>query len=129
MVATGADDVFELGKALIDHSLKDGAFFRQDLFGQFFSAHHVLELAALGDVRPYTHLVHQAAVIIAVEDHTDAAGHGQLIGHNPTAGGADIITTRGCQRTHGSDDGDVVFFLKLLEQQVDLIAGQHFATR
>ena len=64
-----------------------------------------------------------------MKDDTDAAGHGQLIGHNPTAGGAHVITTRGCQRTHGGDDGDVVFFLKLLKQQVNLVAGQHFTTR
>ena len=93
----------EFGVGLIDETLEHGALFFGNFFRIALTAEHVFMFAAFIHLRLQAHLIHQPAVIPAMQNHADAPGNGQFVGHDPPAGRRDIITARGREIAHRGD--------------------------
>ena len=123
------DNLFEFFECLVNQRLHHLFFLRQDFVLILLAAEHILESAALEHLRPHSHFVQQAPVIVTVHDNPDAAGDRQFVGYDPLAGRRNVITARGRQTTHRGHHRLLVVLLKISNRTVDFIRGQNLATR
>src|SRR6266516_3270651 len=127
--AAFGDNLFEALERFVNQGLNHLLFLRQNILLVLLATEHVLELAALEHLRPDSDLVEQAPIIVTVHNDPDAAGDGQFIGDNPTAGRRNVITARRRQTAHRGHDRLFVILFKISNRTVDFIRGQHLAAR